>query len=72
MLVTTLVPGRGRRRLQRAGHPTHRVDLELLAAGRPAQLGLVLVLEARLPEGVTGWYPWADRDWSSVVLMVQT
>ena len=54
MLVTMLSPERPGVVFRRPGHLAGRVDLELLAAGRPPEVGLVLVLEARLPEGVAG------------------
>ena len=49
-----VVAGDGGRRLHRAHHLALGVDLELLDAWGSPQLGLVLVLEPGLPEGVAG------------------
>ena len=73
MLVTTLSPGVAGVVLSVPDHLALGVDLELLLAGGAPQLGLVLVLEPGLAEGVAGLVPLGrPRGLSSALLMVPT
>ena len=73
MLVTTLSPETAGVVFNVPATWPVEFDLEFLATRGSPQVGLVLVLETRLPERVTGLVALrGPRGWSSVLLMVPT